>query len=119
MSEYLNLVKSLKKQGKHILVIEWLDGAISRIKLCQLQRVCPCAACVDENTGKRIIEASSIPDDLEAKRVRNVGRYGLQIDFVSGCSHGIFSYDALRNILSSESKVASSLSDKQYSSSGR
>ncbi|MCE5319387.1 MAG: DUF971 domain-containing protein [Parachlamydia sp.] len=74
--------------------IQWGDGQATEHRLSDLQRQCPCAACVDEKTGRRMVTA--VKDDVKAASVRNVGRYALSIQFTDGCSNGIFSYDILR-----------------------
>lgn len=77
--------------------IEWSDATQQRWQLCDLQRACPCAACTDEMTGKRLVDPSTIPDDLRAVRITSVGRYALRIQYRSGCSNGIYSYNWLRS----------------------
>lgn len=90
-------VRSIWQKDNHRFSIEWSDGVVQEFRLCDLQRNCPCAHCADESTGKRLLDPKTVPDDVRAIAIRSVGRYGIRIQFTSGCSMGIFSFDRLRN----------------------
>lgn len=89
-------VNKINQKDNFTFTIEWSDGITQDYRLSELQKKCPCAGCVDETTGKRVCDPALVPDDLRAKRIMSVGRYALRIQFVSGCSHGIYSFDFLR-----------------------
>jgi ATP-binding protein involved in chromosome partitioning len=89
-------VNKIYQKDNFTFTIEWSDGIIKNYRLSDLQKRCPCAGCVDEATGTRVADQSLIPVDLRAKRIMSVGRYALRVQFVSGCSHGIYSFDFLR-----------------------
>lgn len=91
-------VRNIWQKDNQRFVIEWNDGVVQDFRLSDLQRACPCARCTEELTGKRLLDPKTIPDDVRAVAIRNVGRYGLRIQFTSGCSMGIFSFDRLRNM---------------------
>lgn len=93
-------VKNLRQNDDHTLTIFWLDGKEQRLRLADLQKACTCANCIDENTGKKLLDVKSVKEDVRATSIRSVGRYGLQIQFTSGCSTGIYSFDYLRNLTS-------------------
>ena len=90
------LVTNIVQKDKHTFRIDWNDGLVQDFRLCDLQRMCPCANCTDEVTGKSKIDPQSISDDVKAIGIHSVGRYGLKIDYVSGCSSGIYSFEKLR-----------------------
>jgi DUF971 family protein len=93
------LVKKIRQKDNHTFTIEWSDGVAADYRLNDLQRMCPCAHCVDEMTGKRLLNANSVRDDVRASRVINVGRYALRVQFTSGCSTGIYSFTMLRQMV--------------------
>lgn len=95
MNTYL-FVRKIWQKDNHVFSIEWNDGAIQDFRLSDLQRKCPCARCVDETTGKQLLDPATVPDDVRAIAIRSVGRYGLRIHFASGCSMGIYCFDQLR-----------------------
>lgn len=88
-------VKKIDQIDNHTFMIEWGDGLTKNYRLSDLQKNCPCANCVDENTGKRL-NTSFVKDDVKALNIMNVGRYALRIQFDSGCCRGIFGFDKLR-----------------------
>lgn len=90
-------IKNIYQKDNFTFCIEWNDGALKEYRLSDLQKECPCAACVDESSGRRMVPQSSLKEDVRATRLTNVGRYALKIQFTSGCSTGIFDFNFLRN----------------------
>lgn len=80
------------------LNINWSDGVSSHYRLSELQKQCPCANCVDEITGQRKVLQTPVKEDVTAFSVSNVGRYAIKIQYSSGCSTGLYSYNFLRNL---------------------
>jgi ATP-binding protein involved in chromosome partitioning len=91
-------IKKLWQKDPLFFSIEWGDGSEQDFRLSDVQKECPCANCVDENTGQRISDPLSVNPEVKAISIRNVGRYGIQIQFSSGCSTGIYLYDYLRGL---------------------
>ena len=91
-------VTQIWQKNNHIFSIQWNDGLVQDFRLCDLQRNCPCAHCADEITGQRLLDPRTVSDDVRAVVIRSVGRYGLRIQFTSGCSTGIYSFDRLRKM---------------------
>lgn len=91
-------IKKIWQQDNYRFSIEWNDETIQHFRLCDVQRQCPCAHCTDEMTGKPLLDPRTVPDDVRAISIRNVGRYGLRIQFTSGCSTGIYSFDRLKKM---------------------
>lgn len=78
--------------------IEWSDGHKGKHRTYQLRANCPCAMCVDENSGRRVLDPKKIPLDISAKRIDKVGRYALTLQFSDGHSTGIYTYKNLRTL---------------------
>jgi DUF971 family protein len=97
------LIRTIQQRDNHSFTIQWSDGATHHFKLSELQRLCPCARCVDENTGQRRINPASVDENVRAITIRNVGRYALRIQFTSGCSTGIYDFDMLYSLRKSVS----------------
>jgi ATP-binding protein involved in chromosome partitioning len=91
-------VQEIKQKNNFEFTIQWSDGLVSHYRLSDLQKQCPCAGCVDEVTGKRLFNEKAVKDDVRALNIKNVGRYALKIQYTSGCSSGIYSFDFLRQI---------------------
>ncbi len=79
------------------ITIEWDDGHTTRLTAARLRALCPCAACVDELTGVRRHDPSSVPRELEHQDVRLVGNYALTMRFADGHDTGIFPFAFLRD----------------------
>lgn len=80
------------------LVVRWDDGKEDRLPLRFLRQRCPCAGCVDENTGKRTLDPESVPVDVRPLGMSEVGRYAIQVDWSDGHSSGIYSWELLRSL---------------------
>jgi DUF971 family protein len=61
-----------------------------------LRALCPCARCVNELTGVRMHDPSSVPADLTQLETRMVGNYALAFRFSDGHDTGIYPYPMLR-----------------------
>lgn len=81
--------------------IEWNDGKKSVYSPKKLRAECPCAGCVNELTGQRMIEMSRIPDTIRALAIHPVGRYALQIVWSDGHATGLYGFELLRKLTSS------------------
>jgi DUF971 family protein len=78
--------------------IKWSDDTETRFSAAQLRRSCPCATCVNEWTGEKILKAESVPDDLSFSSISIVGRYALNFHFSDRHDTGIFSFQYLRQL---------------------
>lgn len=86
-------IKKIYQIDNYSFEVIWSDNKSQQFHLGTLQDLCPCAQCTEERTkGQKVKRVS---DDVKAKKIYNVGRYGLRIDFTSGCSKGIYSYQFL------------------------
>lgn len=92
------LVRKILQKDNYTFTIEWSDSSVADYRLSDLQKRCPCANCTDEITGKRLLDENSVKHDVKAVRIASVGRYALKIQFTSGCSTGIYSFDMLHGL---------------------
>ena len=74
----------------------WTDGKAFAIPYVDLRFECPCAHCIDEHTGKRIVRRETLAPGVRVTKVDPVGRYALQIHFSDGHSTGIYPYERLQ-----------------------
>ena len=76
--------------------IAWPGGPEVTIPAARLRDLCPCAECVEEGTGRKILDPASIPADIRPGAISPVGNYAVQITWSDGHSTGIYSWRALR-----------------------
>lgn len=79
--------------------IAWSDDIETKYSAPQLRRACPCAGCVNEWTGEKMLKPESISDGLSFKYIGIVGRYALNFKFSDGHDTGIYSFKYLRESL--------------------
>ncbi len=80
------------------LSITWSDGKESSYNATELRRSCPCASCINEWTGEKMLKDDSISEDLIISKTSIVGRYALNFQFYDGHETGIFSFRFLRDL---------------------
>jgi DUF971 family protein len=78
--------------------ITWADGRVCHFAAPSLRRACPCAQCVNEWTGQRMLKPESIADELNIKDIALVGRYALNFRWSDGHETGIYSFRYLREL---------------------
>ena len=77
------------------LVLRWDDGTDSKLAPRWLRARCPCAECVEEWSGKRVVGDEQVREDVRPRGMHQVGRYAVQIEWSDGHSTGIYSWDYL------------------------
>lgn len=75
--------------------IRWSDGSEKIFPARFLRLKCPCAMCVDENTGLRILKEPAVPMDVHPLKIEPVGRYAITIQWSDGHSTGIYTWEHL------------------------
>ena len=80
------------------ITIKWSDDIETRYNAAQLRRSCPCAGCVNEWTGEKMLDTGKIADDITFSHTSIVGRYALNFHFSDGHDTGIFSFKYLREL---------------------
>ena len=84
------------KDGR--LGFEWNDGMRGACAIRDLRLACPCALCVDEHTGEKLLDDASVSADIKLVRVQSIGRYAAGLSFDDGHNSGIYPYDKLYNL---------------------
>ena len=73
-----------------------VDGEF--MKPATLRRACRCAACVEELTGKQILVASDVSEDIEPFKMGPTGNYALSVDWSDG-HRSLYPYRQIRALL--------------------
>ncbi|OFZ18079.1 MAG: hypothetical protein A2X94_02590 [Bdellovibrionales bacterium GWB1_55_8] len=80
------------------MLVSWNTGEKYAVPYIELRYYCPCASCVDEHTGERTIQRTSISPDIRPTDVQLVGRYAVQIYWSDQHSTGMYHYDRLHEL---------------------
>lgn len=91
-------------EGEDAVTIEWSDDTENTFRARQLRLACPCAGCINEWTGEKMLRDDSIPRDISISHISMVGRYALNFHFSDGHETGIFSFRYLRQLADNESE---------------
>jgi ATP-binding protein involved in chromosome partitioning len=76
--------------------IDWApEGHTGRFAARALRLACPCAACVEEMSGRPLLDPATVPADITPLRLSLVGAYGLKVNWSDGHNTGIYTYDRL------------------------
>ncbi len=87
----------VRHNEKEVLFI-WPDGRRHVITNLDLRDACPCAQCINEYSGQKVIKREGIRPDIKIDRIKPLGNYAFVIDWNDGHSTGIYSYDLLRSL---------------------
>ena len=82
--------------SRRAFVVRWEDGSETQVPYRALRLACRCALCVDELTGKPLLDPSSVPEDVGIEGCEQVGLYGVQIAWTGGHRTGIYTWERLK-----------------------
>ena len=80
------------------LGIVWEDGHESYYPGHMLRCACACAECVDEMSGRKVLQDDRVPSDVRALAVHGVGNYAIGIRWSDGHDTGIYTFERLREL---------------------
>ena len=87
--------KRIQRRDDGILV-DW-DGAghEALFPARPLRLACPCAECVEEMSGRPLLDPGLVPEDVRPVTLGLVGAYGLKVVWSDGHGTGIFTFERL------------------------
>jgi DUF971 family protein len=90
--------RQIIEDSDSMISIKWSDETENQYNAAALRRVCPCAGCINEWTGEKILKADTVPNALTFSSIAIVGRYALNFHFSDGHETGIYSFNYLRQL---------------------
>lgn len=79
------------------LLVEWDSAGHSWVYPARgLRLACPCAGCVEEMSGRPLLDPATIPESVRPLSVGLVGGYGIRISWSDGHGTGIYTFERLR-----------------------
>jgi ATP-binding protein involved in chromosome partitioning len=88
----------LRKRDARTLSIRWRDGQVDDLDVRDLRLACPCAHCVEEMSGRAVLDPASVPADVLPRKITSVGTYAVIVDWSDGHGTGIYTYGYLRGL---------------------
>lgn len=80
------------------LRLAWPGGRVAVVPAFAMRDACPCAGCVEEGTGRKILDPRTIPADVQVGGIDPVGNYAIKIRWSDGHDTGIYTWTYLRRL---------------------
>lgn len=74
----------------------WSDIGARLVTDRALRLACPCAFCVHELTGRRLLDPAQVPAGIAIRDMQAMGLYAYRILFDDGHDSGIYTLERLR-----------------------
>lgn len=85
--------------------VSWSDGRRCLYPYRYLRLQCSCAGCVEEMTGRSLLNVAAVPDDVIIVDFIEVGKYALQFLWSDGHSTGIYPFRMLLRLAGEDDAV--------------
>lgn len=86
------------RANEYDILVKWKDGSETIFPARFLRLACPCAGCIEEMTGRKILDESTVPDDVHPLAISPVGRYAIQIQWSDGHNTGLYTWERLSDL---------------------
>jgi ATP-binding protein involved in chromosome partitioning len=86
----------LRRRDPRTLSVLWESGQRNDFDVRDLRLACRCARCVEEMSGRALLDPKIARADVTPRTNTSVGNYAIAIDWSDGHSSGIYSFDLLR-----------------------
>ncbi len=78
------------------ITLVWEDDHRSVFPARELRIACRCALCIEEMTGRALLDPSKVPADVVADSIQLVGQYAMAVHWSDGHTTGIYNFRDLR-----------------------
>lgn len=84
------------RRDPRTLSVLWEDGRRDDLDVRDLRLACQCALCIEEMSGKKVLDPKTVRADVAPRQVSSVGNYAVAVTFNDGHSSSIYSFEHLR-----------------------
>ncbi len=84
------------RRDPRTLSILWEDGHRDDFDVRDLRLACHCALCVEEMSGRKLLDPKTIRSDVSPRQIVSIGNYAIQFDWSDGHNSGIYSFNDMR-----------------------
>jgi DUF971 family protein len=74
----------------------WEDEHRTVYTARDLRLACRCASCIEEMTGRALLDPAAVPEEVVAEAIHLVGQYAIGVRFSDGHETGIYNFRDLR-----------------------
>ena len=85
-----------RRRDARTLSVLWENGNNNDFDVRDLRLACRCAMCVEEMSGRPLLDPKSVRPDVTPRTITSVGNYAITINWNDGHSTGIYSFEHLR-----------------------
>jgi len=85
-----------RRRDARTLSVLWEDGQRHDFDVRDLRLACPCALCVEEMSGRPLLDPKGVRPDVTPRTIASAGNYAININWNDGHSTGIYSFERLR-----------------------
>ena len=78
------------------ITFKWPDGHQTSYAARDLRLACRCAMCIEETSGKPLLDPATVAPRVQAKAIELVGQYAISIEWSDGHTTGIYNFRDLR-----------------------
>lgn len=96
MAETPKNLRSLTEE--HAFEITWSDSDPVAIPFRYLRGRCPCATCVNEFSGERMVDVVDIPVGIQIAAAQLVGNYAVKFTWNDKHDTGLYTWEHLREL---------------------
>ncbi len=77
------------------IVVTLADGREAIVNPAELRRRCRCAYCIEEFTGRALLDPKSVSDSIRPISIAPLGNYAVAVSWSDGHSSSIYPYDVI------------------------
>ncbi len=86
----------LRRRDPRTLSMLWEDGHRDDFDVRDLRLACRCALCIEEMSGRKLLDPKTVRPDVSPRQIVSVGNYAIGFDWNDGHNSGIHSFNDLR-----------------------
>ncbi len=85
-----------RRRDPRTLSVLWEDGHRDDFDVRDLRLACRCALCIEEMSGRKLLDPKTVRPDISPLQIVSVGNYAIGFEWNDGHSTGIHSFKGLR-----------------------
>ena len=78
------------------VTFKWPGGHVTSYPARELRLACRCASCIEEMSGRPLVDPAAVPANIRASNIELIGQYAVSFTWSDGHSTGIYNFRDLR-----------------------